>query len=262
MAKIFAKKRRRSIKRKRSGSSRYFVYFVFAISLILAIFWGMRSIFTHMSFFQIDHISIKGNENLETEFLENLALDFMGLNLYATSKRDILKKYENIIRIKDISVTRIFPNKIKIKVIERTGKFFIKTIDGNIFPIDNDRIALDNDTFYLNENLPIITVNDSSYTINVGHEYKDDFVEKVFAFCAEFQVQYPEFINNISELYEKNNEIYLVEANTGYRIVFGEDELSDKIMKFKVLEQNRTFEQNKIIDLRYKNQLVIRSEEE
>jgi len=28
------------------------------------------------------------------------------------------------------------------------------------------------------------------------------------------------------------------------------------------LEQNRTFEKGKIIDLRYKNQLVIRSEEE
>ncbi|RLC50469.1 MAG: hypothetical protein DRI23_07020 [Candidatus Cloacimonadota bacterium] len=262
MGKIFSKPKKRYVRRKRTGSSRYFFYFILALSVIFGLVWGIRTIFTKLSMFEIDHIVIKGNENLETEFLENLAQDFMGLNLYATSKKDILQKYENITRIKDISVGRIFPNKIKIGIQERLGKFFVKTLEGEIFPIDVERIVLDNDTFYANENLPIIDIADSTKNIVVGRNIRNDFVEEIFRFCDEVHLYYPEFINNISEFYRANGELYIVEANTGYKIVFGSDELSDKIKRFKFLEQNRTFEKGKIIDLRYKNQLVIRSEEE
>ena len=262
MIRLFPKPKKRIVRRKRSGTSRYFVYFIIALTLIFGLIWGVRTIFTKLSFFEIDHIVIKGNENLESEFLENLSRDFMGLNLYDTSKRDILKKYDNIIRIKDISVVRVFPNKIKINIYERTGKFYVKTIEGDIFPIDDERVILDNDAFYANENLPIIDIADSTGIIVIGENIRNDFVEKTFDFCGEFHQQYPEFINNISEFYKKNGELYIVEANTGYRIVFGDNELSDKIKRFKFLEQNRTFEKGKIIDLRYKNQLVIRSEEE
>lgn len=260
--KFFKLKQKKPIRRKRSGSSRYFIYFIAAMLVVTGFIWGLRSIFTRLSFFEIDHISIEGNLNLETEFLENLAHDFLKQNLYATSKRDILKKYDNIIRIKDISITRIFPNKIRLTIHERSGKFFVKNLEGLVIPIDNDRIILDHEAFYGNENLPVIEIDYPAEAIVVGKKIENEFVEKIFAFCADVEKVYPEFINNISEFYEDKDEIFLVEANLGYRIVFGEDELLDKVKRYKFLEQNRTFERGKIVDLRFKNQLVIRSEVE
>lgn len=248
------------MKRKRTGSSRYFVYFILSISIIAAVFIGVRTLFTKLSWFNIESIKISGNENLETEFLANLSLDFIGLNLYSTSKRDILQKYENIVRIKDISITRIFPNKIKINIQERSGLFYIRTKKGEIFPIDDECIVLDNDVFYTEENLPVIETDISSSDVDFGKKIENEFLNRIFDFYYTVSPEYPDLFNNISEFYEDDNEIFLVEANTGYKIVFGEDELIEKIKKYRFLEQNRSFEKGKIVDLRYKGQLVIRDD--
>jgi len=249
------------MKRKRTGSSRYFVYFILSICIIATVFFGIRTLFTKLSFFQIDSILITGNKNLDTEFLANLSKDFIGLNLFSTSKHNILQKYENIVRIKDISITRIFPNKIKLDILERSGLFYIRTIEGEIYPIDADCIVLDNDVFYVEENLPLIETNISTSDITFGNKIEDDFLARVFVFYDIVYPEFPDMIKNISEFYEADNEIYLVEANTGYKIVFGDDDLIGKIKKFRFLEQNRSFEKGKIVDLRYKDQLVIRSDE-
>jgi cell division protein FtsQ len=250
------------MKRKRSGSSRYFVYFILSVGVITGLFLGIRVLFTQLSWFKIDKILISGNENLETEFLTNLSHDFIGMNLFATSKRDVLQKYDNIIRIKDITINKIFPNKIKLVIEERKGMFFIRTIEGDIFPIDKDRIILDNDVFYSEENLPIVSTSYSSSEIIFGEAIKEEFLDKVFAFHDAVHPEFPDIFNNISEFYEVDGEIYLIEATTGYRIVFGEDDLIEKIKKYRFLEQNRSFEKGKIVDLRYKDQLVIRSNDE
>ncbi|MDO9578868.1 MAG: FtsQ-type POTRA domain-containing protein [Candidatus Cloacimonadales bacterium] len=249
------------MKRKRTGSSRYFVYFILSISLIAAVFIGIRTLFTKLSWFNIESIRITGNENLETEFLANLSLDFIGLNLYATSKRDILQKYENIVRIKDISITRIFPNKIKINILERKGLFYIRTREGELFPIDEDCIVLDNDVFYTEENLPVIATDISTSDVDFGKKIEDEFLNRILVFYYTVSPEYPDLFNNISEFYKKDNEIILVEANIGYKIVFGEDDLIEKIKKYRFLEQNRSFEKGKIVDLRYKDQLVIRADD-
>lgn len=250
------------MKRKRTGSSRYFVYFIFSVSLLAALFWGVRTLLTKISWFQIEAIQIQGNENLETEFLTNLSLDFLGANLFATSKRDVLQKYENIVRIKDISLTRILPNKIRLNILERKGLFFIRTREGEIFPIADDRIILDNDVFYTEENLPVIITDIPASEISFGTKVENEFLERIFRYYQIVSSQFPDFFKNISELYEDESEIYLVEAGTGYRIVFGEDDLIEKIKKYRFLEQNRSFEKGKIVDLRYKDQLVIRSSDD
>jgi cell division septal protein FtsQ len=248
--------------RKRTGSSRYFVYFILSISIIAALFFGIRTLFTKLSWFQIEEIQITGKKNLETEFLSNLSKDFIGLNLFATSKRDILQKYENIVRIKDISLKRIFPNKIKLVIQERIGLFYILTEEGDIFPIDDEYIVLDNDVFYAEENLPLIETKISSADVEFGNKIEDEFLSRIFDFYYKVSPEFPDLIRNISEFYQKDGEIYLVEANIGYKIVFGDEELIEKIKKFLFLEQNRSFEKGKIVDLRYKDQLVIRADEE
>ena len=249
------------MKKKRSGSSRYFFFFIVLIVLIYGVYIGINSLFTKLDFFKIKSVMISGNENLETDFLKNICNDFINLNLYSISKRDVLKKYENIVRIDDIKVSRIFPNKLKIVISEKKGEFHFLTERGNIFPIDKNRVVLDNVNFYENEALPVIGTRIADADIIIGQKIQNDLIEKIFVLREKFDSVNPDFISSISEFYLKGENLIFVNANVGYRIVFGDDEIEEKLKKLIFLEQNRTFEKGTTIDLRFKDQLVIRSEE-
>ncbi len=247
--------------RKRTGSSRYFVIFLFAICLLIGIYLGIKNLMSRVNWFHIKDISIEGNENLEKQFLSNLSLDFVGSNLYAISKNDVKLKYENIVRIADLEIRKVFPNKIKIIIKERKGLFNIKTLEGDIFPVDKEMIVLDNDSIYPDEILPVVETQLSSNDLRFGETAEDTFLQRVYVFYRQVVPTFPDFIQNVSEFYPRENEIFIVEANIGYKIVFGEEEIIDKVRRYEFLEQNRKFEKDKIVDLRYPDQLVIRSEE-
>lgn len=249
------------MKKKRSGSSRYFFFFLVIIVFIYGTYIGINSLFTKLDLFKVKTITISGNENLETDFLKNLCNDFINLNLYSISKKDVLKKYENIVRIDGIKVSRIFPNKLKIEINEKKGEFFFRTENGIIFPIDKNRVVLDNVNFYENEVLPVIGTKIPDDEIIIGQKIENILIEKIFFLRKRFANVDPDFINTISEFYLKDENLIFVNANVGYRIVFGDNEIEEKLKKLIFLEQNRTFERGTTIDLRFKDQLVIRSEE-
>ncbi len=249
------------MKKKRSGSSRYFFFFLVLLVLIYGVYFGMNSLFTKLDLFKVKSIKISGNENLETDFLKNLCNDFINLNLYSISKKDVLRKYENIVRIDNIKVSRIFPNKLKIEINEKKGEFFFRTDSGIIFPIDRDRVVLDNVNFYENEVLPVIGTKIPDDEIIIGQRIENALIEKIFTLRKKFANVDPDFINSISEFYLKDENLIFVNANIGYRIVFGDNEIEEKLKKLIFLELNRIFEKGTIIDLRFKDQLVIRSEE-
>lgn len=249
------------MKKKRSGSSRYFFFFLVLIVLIYGAYIGINSLFTKLDLFKVKYIKISGNVNLETDFLKNICNDFINMNLYSISKKDVLKKYENIVRIEGIKVSRIFPNKLKIEISEKRGVFFLRTERGIIFPIDKNRVVLDNVNFYENEVLPVIGTKIPDAEIIIGKRIENVLIEKIFFLREKFANVDPDFINSISEFYLKDENLIFVNANIGYRIVLGENEIEEKLKRLIFLEQNRTFEKGTIIDLRFKDQLVIRSEE-
>ena len=249
------------MEKKRSGSSRYFILFLVLVVLIYMVYIGINSLFTKLDLFKVKYIKIVGNKNLETSFLKNLSNDFINLNLYSISKRDVLMKYENVVRIDAIKVSRIFPNKLKIIISEKKGEFFIRTENGTIYPIDKNRIVLDYEKCYENEVLPVIGTKIPESEIRIGNKIENVLIEEIFSLRKKFADVDPDFINNISEFYIKDENLILVNTNIGYRIVFGDNEIEEKLRRFIFLEQNRTFEKGTTIDLRFKDQLVIRSEE-
>lgn len=249
------------MKKKRSGSSRFFFFFLVLIMLIYGAYISINSLFAKLDLFKVKSIMISGNENLETDFLKNICNDFINMNLYSISKKDVLKKYENIVRIDGIKVSRIFPNKLKIEINEKKGEFFLRTENGIIFPIDKNRVVLDNVNFYESEVLPVIGTKIPDDEIIIGQKIENILIEKIFLLRKKFANVDPDFINSISEFYLKDEDLIFVNANIGYRIVFGDNEIEEKLKKLIFLEQNRTFERGTTIDLRFKDQLVIRSEE-
>lgn len=248
------------MKKKRSGSSRYFFFFMVLVVILYGVYIGINSLFTKLDMFRVKSIIISGNENLETEYLQNICNDFIDLNLYSISKRDVLKKYENIVRIDELRISRIFPNKLKIIISEKKAEFHFITKTGEIFPIDKDRIVLDNVNFYEDEILPVIGTKIPDNDVAIGQKLNEPLIEEVFALKKKFDNVDPDFMRSISEFYLKRGNLIFVNANVGYKVVFGAEEIEEKLKKLIFLEQNRTFERGSIIDLRFKDQLVVRSE--
>ncbi|MCK4694671.1 MAG: FtsQ-type POTRA domain-containing protein [Candidatus Cloacimonetes bacterium] len=248
------------MKKKRRGSSRYFVVFIFLIILLFGGFIGIKRIIQSIGYFNIEKIEVVGNNILEPDFLLNLCNDLIGENLFSVSKKDILKKYENVIRIKDIKVLKIIPGKLKIKIIERKAVFLIKTKEGVLYPVDEDKIILDSN-YSFKEILPIISLGLSKNEIIFGKVISNEFIDRIFDFRLSVNSVESKFFNKISEFYEEDEDIYMVELNKGYKIIFGDGEMEDKLKRFMFLEKNRDFERGSIIDLRFKDRLIIRSEE-
>ena len=246
--------------KKRRGSSRYFFIFFFLLIILGSLAFGMRMLVTKVSFFNINKIEIAGNTTLETDYLSNLAGDFIGQNLYAVSRKDVMHKFNNIIRVRDINAVRVFPNKLKIKIKERRGIFSIITTGGELFPIDEEYVILDNDNFSLFTNNPMIHLESEDKNMLPGVQLQTEELSRIFDFYAEVRKIESNFFDKVSEIYVYEGDIHLIEKNKGYLVIFGDDNLEDQLKQFSFIEENRDFEVRSTVDLRFENQLIIRSE--
>ena len=227
----------------------------------MGLFFGIRALFSSFSFLNIDRIEIVGNKNLEEEFLVNLATSFIGQNLFRIKSSEVRQKYENIFRVEKIKIGRKIPDVLKIKFTERIGLFYLKSKQGDLFPIDDQKLVLENDILYPGENLPVIHTDISGTDIEVGITVVDETVDQVYEFYNQILDSDPEFLGRISEFYIKDNDLYLTELYKGYTILFGKNDIAEKYNRFSFLEKNREFNQGEIVDLRFKDKLIVRPEE-
>lgn len=246
---------------KKRGNSRYIFFLCGIALLLLGTFFGVRYLIRTMDYFMIESIEIEGNVNLQKDFLYTIAKELLGQNLYLTPDEEIISRYENVVRVKEVKVHRVLPGKLKLRVKERLGVFFIRTRQGSIHAIDANRILLDNDNYYEGENFPIIATQLDADKLIIGQPVHSPVVDRVFAFRAVVLEEDEQFFNDISELYVQDDHLFLVEMHTGYTILFGEGDLIRKIRQYRFLAGNTSIEQDKIIDLRFADQLVIRPEE-
>jgi cell division protein FtsQ len=248
--------------KKKSGSSRYFVLLIFLFSILFFGFQGLNRLFRNLDYFNIEKIEIAGNQILETDFLLNISLDLIGKNILTVSKREIIAKYENISRIKRIRIKKILPRKLLIKFEERNAIFLVKTVSGQLFPVDGEGVYLDNLNFDIREVLPVVNTQLRSENIVSGSSSEDKFLLEVIDLYYEIRNTDNDFFEKISEIYENNGEICLIELENGFQIILGSGDITDKVNRYNFVEQNRKFEKNSVIDLRFKDKLIVRLEDE
>ena len=244
---------RRRIKR---GNSRFFVFFLFLLGVALLILYLSRYLLMNFEFFNVKNIVVEGDSNLNN--LEELAHGYIGQNIFKIDKENVKLKYENIVRIEDVNIDKILPNKLKIKIKEKRGAFFIKTKEGHIFPITETKTVLDMNDFYPKEDLPIINTNILYDNIVISEKIKSKLVEKVFSLHDKICSELPLMERKISEYYLKNDKIYFVEINSASHIYIGNKYIDDNIQKFKFYVENYGLPKNKIIDFRYRDHIVLK----
>ena len=112
--------------------------------------------------FKIQEISVKGNEQLTKEKVEELAEIKKGDNIFLQMGKVLEVKLKQNGYIEDAKINKIYPNKIEIEVIERKKQFQIKTETENYIYIDEQGYILNSSTEKLE--LPTIVGMDITET--------------------------------------------------------------------------------------------------
>jgi len=246
--------------RKRRGNSRFVFFFI----LILVVLFS-ASIFGYQqlrkaAWLNIRNISVSGNENTSSATLQDLLQEFMGVNLLEISSKDVKAQLLKIKRIDKVRMVRLYPSTLKVKVTERKGFLYIKSCEGNLFPIDEHGMVMEYAASPSKEDMPIVHTKFPGNQLHTGSIIKDPFLKRVIDLQKQIIAEKPDFLKSVSEYYQLNNHVVIVDAEYGSRILVGTNNLKDQLRRYQFVQENGDINRKNIIDLRFQNQVVVRSE--
>jgi hypothetical protein len=233
------------------------LYLVLGIPLLLFFMIQIRSFARTSNVFTIKNVQITGNENLSREYLRTVAEHFIGKNIVSVDRSEVVVCFMALPRVKEVSVKKVYPAKLRVRITERQGLFFVKLSNGDFFPIDSEKYVLDKADWYLFEDIPLININLSPDLAIVGEQISDDRIDTVFLAVSRMSQQHPNFLNDISEFYFRRNDLYFIDNRIGCRVLINLDNIETQITRFIFLRENQNIQRNKTIDLRFENQIVI-----
>lgn len=250
-----------SLKRKKRGNIRYFVRYIL-IALVLAT--GVKfapGLLRKIKFFNIKKIEISGNHYLTDEFLKQRVKSFMGVNYFDIDKQEIALRFENIIRLKNVDVNCVLPAKIKINITERKAALMVKTMQGELLPIDENNYILDSRDFFVDEDVAIYDMNLDASELSSGDTITDEDLNKIIKYSTLIKNTDSSFIDEISEFYFDKENIAIIEVTTGAKIILGTENLKESIERFRFFKENTGVSKNTVYDFRFKDFLFARAEE-
>ena len=232
--------------------------------LFLMLFVGMYFVVTNFAeyaksskFFTIKKIKIEGNRYLSQSYLRSVADSFKGENIFQVDEDDVHLRFQALSRVKEVKSKRAFPSTLIFTITERHGVFYVKDEKGEYYPIDQEMIVLDKSDWYLNENIPLINISIPKANIQVGKHISDHRVDLVFTTLNEMKRNSPLIINDISEFYFKNNDLYFIDDKSGCRVLVNIDNIASQLSRFIFLRNNQGFDKNSTIDLRFETHVII-----
>ncbi|MDD3819672.1 MAG: FtsQ-type POTRA domain-containing protein [Actinomycetota bacterium] len=249
---IIARRRKKIIGRRILD----FLKLVLIIIFFALSIWGLNY-FYNSDYFKIKSIDIQGNKHYKDEEIKTFVQDLTGINIFEVNKKKIEDGLtKELSWIKKTELSKVFPDKIVIKITEREPYLKIVYM-GNYFLIDDEGVVLDKiDRGSLDEYKDLILVKNAvSHSINVGEK----IAKKNVLSCAEI---YDFFDSDLKNLIKEarlddniSGDIIFYTVN-GREIIFGDS--SDISKKVEILKELLKGQSNcSIIDLRISDNPVI-----
>ncbi len=239
--------------KKQRGNTRYFARFAAYITAIYLVFRLILYLVYNLNIFLISEIRFTGQKTILVDNLIQSANELYGQNLFRVTETEVKNHFTSFSRIKNLSIQRKIPDILKINIVERQPVFQIKTADGKILLVDNEAVLLSNNETAAIENLTIISVKVYSDTLKFGNIIFDPFLSKMLYFYPEIVEVEPKFFDFISEIYENQDGLYLVEYKQGYKMIFDESRFIENIREYMEIKNTFSFDSDTIIDMTIAN---------
>ena len=245
--------------RKRRGNSRYYLFFFIALTGVALLGTGIWFGLTHINLFTLQKITVAGNEAIPDSLIYNITKPYLGMNLLAIPADDIKNKIMNLSRVKDVKLYKRLPATLKLEINERRAAIYLKTIEGDLHPIDSEAVVLMKYSPIYKEDMPIYSTYLSNHQIKPGHKLKNAGLQKVLHLHQRITKEAPDFLPQISEYYLIDKTVNIIDAKTGTRIIPAQEDLAKQLSRYQFVQENGNINKNSVVDLRYKNQVVVKA---
>ena len=246
-------------KRKRRGNSRYYLFYF--VSLVLVTSLGIATWFTltHVKLFALKHVVVTGNTAIPDSLIQKATSSYMGMNLLAISRKDITCRLAGFSRIKDVKLRKKLLHTIQLEITERKGLIYLKSLEGDLYPIDADAIVLAKYSSVYSEDLPIFSTYFSSKQFKAGQKLKKPGLGRILALHQRIAKEAPDFLPRISEYYFIDNTVNIIDAKYGTRIIPSDEDLASQLKRYLFVQDNGNIDRRGVVDLRFKNQVVVKA---
>lgn len=245
--------------RKRRGNSRYYLFFFVSLVIVTSVGIATWYALTHVNMFVLNKISISGNAVIPDSLIQKTVTPYLGMNLLAIPTRDVKTKLMHFSRIKDVKLHKKLLHTLHLEITERKGLLYLKSYEGDLFPIDAEGVVLARYTNVYKEDIPIYSTYILGKQLKPGLKLKKPSLTRVIALHQRIAKEAPDFISHISEYYLIDNTINIVDAKYGTRIIPSDEDLASQLKRYLFVQDNGNIDRRSVVDLRYKNQVVVKA---
>lgn len=245
--------------RKRRGNSRYYLYFVVTLICIAIAGVGVWYALTNVSLFRLQTITMSGNKAIPDSLIYKLTQPYLGQNLFALNASSLEKKLQSLSRIKEVKVHKKLLATLHLEITERTGVIYLKSYEGDLHPMDSDGVILAKYSPVYSEDLPVFSSYISNSSLKAGKKLTNPGVRKILAMQHRIAKEAPDFLADISEYYLIDNTVNIIDAKYGTRIIPSDEDMAKQLARYKFVQDNGNIDKRSVVDLRYKNQVVVKA---
>ncbi|MDD4310561.1 MAG: cell division protein FtsQ, partial [Candidatus Cloacimonetes bacterium] len=142
---------------------------------------------------------------------------------------------------------------------ERRGLLYLKSLEGDLYPVDAEAVVLAKYSSIYTEDLPIFSTYFSNNQFKAGVKLKKPGLARILALHQRIIKEAPDFLPRISEYYFIDNTVNIIDAKYGTRIIPSDEDMSSQLKRYLFVQDNGNIDRRGVVDLRFKNQVVVKA---
>ena len=246
--------------RKRRGHSRYYLFFVLSLVTLIGVVGGVYYLLRSLDILKVDKILISGNKATDISLIRKVTDKYLGVNLLSVPSATLKHELLRFSRVKDVKIRKSLLHTLNVSLTERQGAVYLRTVEGDLYPIDDDAIVLAKYDQVYNEDLPVFSTHFKNAQLKAGGKVKSTAVGQVLRLHKRISHEAADFMPRVSEYYLVDSTVYIVDAITGTRIIPPKEDLAAQLKRYIFVSENGNIGNHKLLDLRFDKQVVVKTE--
>ena len=235
------------------------------ISILFATILISRNWASYRNGTKIKKVYFYGNEFTDNDFLNSFSDELKNKDIYDLDIKDLYKVLEGNHYIKATRVSKHFPDKIKIEIVERNPIAVVNNIEPIL--IDENGIILPDNKAAFEKIIPFLSgFNQNKLSYKNGEKTTSPKLNEAISLLKKINEKNKSLYKNISEIALNNDkEFVLVLVDFPTKINLGSSDLDKKIQIIESFDSSINPDglyAFKSIDLRYQNQIITKAKDD